>query len=779
MPKISLLGSGVAGRSINATAQSRKNFYLDIDAGGGDKAKVVAYPTPGLTEWWGAMASPGFDGPVLGLLPVFSGIDALAAVGVVGADAVLKVFRGATTATITQVLDAAITSPVIMACNGAQLLIALSTPEINLYHLGANTFEQFTLPFITGNVDWCVFLDGRFVIPWNQTANPGRFGWSALYDGSNVSSPPAWDALSYATAESSYDRLTRGFAYRGILVLFGTRTTEFWQSTGDLNSPWAPIAGTAGNFGLSANDLHTVQLVGGVLYFVGTLPNGARSVCRLQGYEAVPCSPPDLDYLFRRDHQVEAASSATFRISGHDFYLLNLETASYLYDATSGVWSVWESPGRDISQITCTVNYSGLSGLTPTTLSTEWLADTTWGIASPPVGGFVAVRYDGDTVEGWYSAPSLGTVTLLGDFFDVTADVESNDASTPALTWDSGTTYLIPGTDPLVSVDSLSLNGSSASYTYNLGLRQVRAASPLPNVTCVVQTGSGPAAGTLVLSSGLTYDITAPAIITSVDSVSVAGVSVPFTVTGTWQVRIDSLSGCPATAGITSTVTHEDVPCSYVSGSTWLCSLDFTRALSVICSTHAAVFTQNATDNTVTLNPIPGTVEADAIESTAAANSQQPMVGTALGWIMSIDPESYTEPNLDGLGVALTREIILPHLFDGDDFNRMIVSRFRLDAEGEDVTTCPAMVANFSVSPESGASPLSIDLAYTGTGTPAVYSWVATADTFITVTSAAASPTLVLDSLGADANWTVTLTVTNACGDISTAAKTVLTLGGA
>ena len=68
-------------------------------------------------------------------------------------------------------------------------------------------------------------------------------------------------------------------------------------------------------------------------------------VCTLQGYQVVPISIPEVDYLINNYGQTEDATAYSYILGGHPMYVISFPSAgkSWLYDAMSQAWSELES----------------------------------------------------------------------------------------------------------------------------------------------------------------------------------------------------------------------------------------------------------------------------------------------------------------------------------------------------------------------------------------------------------------------------------------------------
>jgi hypothetical protein len=182
---VPLFGVGNQGKSPPVSAQSRINLYSEVDL---DSNTLKLYPTPGLSVFvdFGANATRG----------VYQYGDVLFVVNN------LTLWEVAADGTMTNrgTLEP-VSGRVDMVDNGQgnQLLIVDGTYGY-IYDLVSHVFAKITdADFVAG--DTCSFLNGYFIV---QRSDSPQFGLSDLYQGTS------WDALMFATAESSPGNLDPG-----------------------------------------------------------------------------------------------------------------------------------------------------------------------------------------------------------------------------------------------------------------------------------------------------------------------------------------------------------------------------------------------------------------------------------------------------------------------------------------------------------------------------------------------------------------------------------------
>lgn len=308
-----IFGTGNEGKSTPVSAQRRVNLYAEYDM---DSGTLKYYPTPGLVTFanFGANAPRGIYRRGESLFVVHTtNLWEVSSVGV-------TTFRG----TLNPV-----SGKVDMVDNGEgdQLLI-VDGQFGYIYDFSTLTLTQIAdADFVAG--DTCDFLNGRFIV--GQTDSP-RFSLSAVYDGTS------WDALDYATAESSPGNLVRVKVNGGTICLFKESTVEFWGDSGASDFPFARVGAGAMQWGLAAR--WSVCDFMDSIAFLRRNDAGALQVCMLSGYSSVPLSNPELDHLLSTYTNPQNATALSYTVSGHPMYQINFpnDDVSWCYDALTKEW---------------------------------------------------------------------------------------------------------------------------------------------------------------------------------------------------------------------------------------------------------------------------------------------------------------------------------------------------------------------------------------------------------------------------------------------------------
>lgn len=338
MSAITLWGSGNKGRSSNVTAQRRINLFSESYQGlNEDKGPFVLYSRPGLARKYflgdnSVSSFPG--GPFRGIITQQTSVSGGAGEIIYGVQNAHGCLATSTSRFLTgSDYIATRSGPVQFASLGLQTMFVDGVTG----YIPANgtTMQQEGVTDFPAASSVCT-LAQRFIV--NDPTNAGRFRWS------DVGTAFSWPALNFATAESNPDPLSLVFVARGELLLFGSLSLEFWAPSGD-SSVFARIGGSGVDWGLAYFD--TVRNVGDTTFFVGRGQGGQAQVCRINGYQVVPVSTPDIAYDIAQEVALGAVPTATtLTYGGHSWYILNLLNTSFAYDLTTRDWSEWQTDGK-------------------------------------------------------------------------------------------------------------------------------------------------------------------------------------------------------------------------------------------------------------------------------------------------------------------------------------------------------------------------------------------------------------------------------------------------
>jgi hypothetical protein len=317
---VPLFGIGNAGKSPNVNAQQRKNLYVEVNQDA-EKHVLTLYPTAGLATFVNFGATPHrgmYQKGVLFYTVHRNKLYSITAAGVSTELGTLLTYSGR----------------VSFADNGSEICL-VDGDYGYIYNIGTTVFTQITSAGFVGG-DVVRFLNGRFIA---NRPGTGEYAISDLYDGLT------WDALNFATAESSPDGIVSFEVENGQIALFGEQVTEFAGDSGAADFPFARIGSSGLEWGLAA-PLSLAKFMDS-LVFLRKNRLGQVQVCVQSGASAQAVSTPDVETQLSTYETVSDATGFSYMLQGHAFYQINFPTAnkSWLYDGQSKAWSELESAG--------------------------------------------------------------------------------------------------------------------------------------------------------------------------------------------------------------------------------------------------------------------------------------------------------------------------------------------------------------------------------------------------------------------------------------------------
>ena len=321
MPRINVFGVGLEARSSYISAKRMVNMLAEPRPSG-EKSGIVGFRTPGLVLFADAGMSPArgaaqYEKNGRAYCVILNAIYEITGPGSLVNRGTLLTNGGR----------------VSMACGFSQVMVVDGTYGYIL-NTTTNVFTQIVAAGFPANPTTVTFCNGHFVV---STRDSSRFNVSAQDDGLT------WNALDFANAESSSDPIVAVWANGGQLVLFGTRTTEYWGASGAADFPFSPIQGVASEWGL-ASPWSLAKFDNTV---AGLFHNrmGQVMVASLNGYLPKRISTPDVDFLINRYVNLDRASGYSYMAAGHSLYALNFpqdgtgDGFSWMFDQLSGMWS--------------------------------------------------------------------------------------------------------------------------------------------------------------------------------------------------------------------------------------------------------------------------------------------------------------------------------------------------------------------------------------------------------------------------------------------------------
>ena len=161
-----------------------------------------------------------------------------------------------------------------------------------------------------------------------------------IYDGtgekfwvSDAGDPLTLAALNNAEAESRGDPLSRAYAFKQWVYLFGTESIEPWYNSGVGDPPFDRIDNGIMEKGLGA--LHSVSHTDNFMYFYGDDDN----IYQVVQTQIKNITPPYLNYQLSQLDK-SAAIGNCIQLDGQDFYQISFgsKELTYCYSEQTGAW---------------------------------------------------------------------------------------------------------------------------------------------------------------------------------------------------------------------------------------------------------------------------------------------------------------------------------------------------------------------------------------------------------------------------------------------------------
>lgn len=206
--------------------------------------------------------------------------------------------------------------------SNVQNLVVVNQPDAHYWN--GTTFAQITdADFVDRGAGDVEFLDNFMLF---REPDSGRFF------GADLGSVTDFNALRFATAETSPDNLVGMKALHRILHAFGTRTLELWENTGASGFPFERIVNATIEVG--CQNAKTVAEIDNVIYWLAD----DFTVRRLEGVTPVRVSTHAKEQAFAAS-TLSSAEAFTYEQEGHFFYCLSFDEGTHVYDVVTGEWS--------------------------------------------------------------------------------------------------------------------------------------------------------------------------------------------------------------------------------------------------------------------------------------------------------------------------------------------------------------------------------------------------------------------------------------------------------
>lgn len=311
---VPFVGPSYTLRTRKFDVQRSVNLYPAISESGSSKAPAILNSIPGLTLFCNVGAE------IRGLHTTADG-----RCFAVGGGALYELTSGGV-ATNRGNLSSS-TGAVDIAENTNQLIVVDGTYG-HVLTLATNAFSSISSPAFYGSQRVAV-LDGYAIFIRPGT---GQFYISGIDDAAS------FDALDFATAEGSSDRLVSVVSDHRELWLFGTHTTEVWFNSGATDFPFERNQGAFLEVGCIG--AHSARKLDNSVFWLGQDRNGAGIVYRADGFSPRRVSTLAVEQALQQSTDLTQARAFAYQQEGHSFYVLNAPglSTSWAYDVATDSW---------------------------------------------------------------------------------------------------------------------------------------------------------------------------------------------------------------------------------------------------------------------------------------------------------------------------------------------------------------------------------------------------------------------------------------------------------
>ena len=223
------------------------------------------------------------------------------------------------------------TGPVDMD-QGVFSLVLVDGPNGYVFALATNAFARIADPDFYGS-HRVSFLDGKFQFVRPDTQ---QFYWSASIDNAT-----RYDALDFASAESSSDDIVGHLVDHRELWLAGETSIEVWQPNPAADQVYSRNSGASIEVGCAAR--HSLQQVDNSVVWIGYDRKGQGIVWiagGANGYTPTRISTQDIEDALANIKDLSGAFAMVHQDAGQTFYELQVPGAetTWVWDASTKKW---------------------------------------------------------------------------------------------------------------------------------------------------------------------------------------------------------------------------------------------------------------------------------------------------------------------------------------------------------------------------------------------------------------------------------------------------------
>lgn len=353
MPMVNLIGASNAHRSPTVSSSMSLNLYPEIVDGGDAKAPVVLIGRPGTPVWadftnyvpWEGF--PPASGKVRG--SHWAANVLYLALGSVIYKVVVNSITGEKTLEPKLIISDGNT-PVNFADDGFHMLVvdgssmwsigltygsAIEVISTDAFSFPVNVLYAYTR-FVCINADPTV--DGSDATA-PIIANQNKFFWSDV----GVDGYKTWEGANFEACSLNSDPIISCALRQGELYLLGPASYEVFAFTGDYDTPFKRVGGSAANIGCLAAG--AVATIADQILWVGSASSGKNQVFITgTGYDAVRISTHAIEFALDEANSKGVSSADmiafTYQQEGHVFYVMTSRNLNrtFVYDMTTQMW---------------------------------------------------------------------------------------------------------------------------------------------------------------------------------------------------------------------------------------------------------------------------------------------------------------------------------------------------------------------------------------------------------------------------------------------------------
>ena len=147
------------------------------------------------------------------------------------------------------------------------------------------------------------------------------------------------DPLSFASSEGDPDKIVGGIVLNRSLLIFNEETTEIWAVSGNADFPFEIISGGFIEKGCLAAG--SIAKIGGFAFWLGRDKAGQGQVYAASGLNPQRISTYAIEQAISKYENPELAKAYTYSDGGHEYYILNFDEATWVYDLSTKMWHEW------------------------------------------------------------------------------------------------------------------------------------------------------------------------------------------------------------------------------------------------------------------------------------------------------------------------------------------------------------------------------------------------------------------------------------------------------